>query len=248
MEDKWKLVCCGQEIKLHHKLVKDPNKANELGFTTAFYYCEKCGQGIRVYPSSEVAKKTEKEFQEKSLVNFWKNELDKRGYYVIKKDGYEHHGEILLNKLKEELSDTEMKILGEIKGDQAIIYLQPDCCGDFKLPLIQVPANTKNIKYFDYLGIGWFEDEKDIESTLKDIWEDRDKSSLLGTDFPKAKTELMEELKNKDFLWEGGEEKDNYIKAICPRCEWVYNCELTERYMKVEEQKEMEEAVKNHEC
>jgi hypothetical protein len=82
---------------------------------------------------------------------------------------------------------------------------------------------------------------------LQDIWRNRDKSSP-GIYFPKAKTELMERLKNKGFQWEGGGEKDNYLKAICPRCGWVYNCELTEKYMKAKEQKEMTKTIKNHEC
>jgi hypothetical protein len=57
-----------------------------------------------------------------------------------------------------------MKILGEVKGDKAIIYLQPEsCCSladeydrePIKLPLIQLPASTIGIKYFDYFPFSW---------------------------------------------------------------------------------------------
>ncbi|CAI2191617.1 4513_t:CDS:2, partial [Funneliformis geosporum] len=106
-----------------------------------------------------------------------------KGYYIIKDTEYSHHGEIILRELQDDLSSLEMKIIGEVKGDQAIIYLQPEsCCSladeykrePIKLPLIQLPANTKNIKYFDYFP------------------KDRNKSTHLGTYFPKAKTELMD--------------------------------------------------------
>nr|CAG8601531.1 13488_t:CDS:2 [Entrophospora candida] len=82
-----------------------------------------------------------------------------KGYYIIKDTEYSHHGEIILRELQEDLSNLEMKILGEVKGDKAIIYLQPEsCCSladeyerdPIKLPLIQLPASTKDIKYFDY--------------------------------------------------------------------------------------------------
>jgi hypothetical protein len=38
------------------------------------------------------------------------------------------------------------------------------------------------------------------------------------------------------------------IEAICPRCNLNYKQELTERYLKVEEQEKMIKIIKEHEC
>ena len=196
-------------------------------------------------------------------MRYWKDELSKRGYYIIKDTEYSHHNEVLLRELQSELADGYIEILGEVKDNKATIYFQSiGCCEDadkeewkpIKLPLIQLPASTKDIKYFDYFPSSWkhptfgFEKDEVWEGTLKDVWEDRNKSAHLGTYFPKAKSELMGELVNKGFQWKGGEEKDNFIEAVCPRCGWTYNCQLTEKYLKVEEQRKMKKAVKSHEC
>src|SRR5947207_10924338 len=122
-----KIICCGQEIQIDNGIVKSPKKASELNYITAFYYCKKCKKEIRVYPSSKVAKEIEKKHQKKALTGFFRKELEKRGYHSFKDHGFIHHGEILLNELQEELAYTEMEILGEVKGDKAIIYLQPQC-------------------------------------------------------------------------------------------------------------------------
>ncbi|WP_147410379.1 hypothetical protein [endosymbiont GvMRE of Glomus versiforme] len=254
-KDSFLSDCCQAIIKEYHVLSnKDIIQAN--------FFCEKCGKYIKIYPNREKAKEMDERQKEKALVDFWRSELKKRGYHVIEDKEYSHHNEVLLRELQSELADGYIEILGEVKDDKAIIYFQSiGCCEDvdkeewkpIKLPLIQLPADKKDIKYFDYFPFSWKyltwgQDKEAEKGTLKSIWEDRNKPSLLGTDFPKAKTELMEELKNKGFQWEGGEKKDNYIKAICPRCGWTYNCELTEKYLKVEEQKEMAKAVKKHEC
>ena len=253
-KDSFLSDCCQTIIKEYHTSSnKDIIQAN--------YSCPKCGKYIKIYPNQEKAKEMDEQEKEEALVRYWKDELSKRGYYIIKDTEYIHHGEIILRELQDDLSSLEMKILGEVKGDQAIIYLQPEsCCSladeykrePIKLPLIQLPANTKNIKYFDYFPSCWKHPvpgfDENWEGSLKDIWEDRNKSTHLGTYFPKAKTELMDELVNKGFQWKGGEEKDNFIEAVCPRCGWIYNCRLTEKYLKVEEQRKVTKAVKSHEC
>ena len=166
-----KLVCCGQEIKLHSTIVRKSEETEKTEYTVAFYRCEKCGKEIQVYPNSEIAWEMRKKSQEKALVKFFKKELEKRGYHCFEDKKYENHNDVLLANLKEVLSDTEMNIRAEKKGDKAIIYLESDCYGSsLKLPLVQVPINTKNIECFDYIGIGWFEDEEDVEPTPKDIW------------------------------------------------------------------------------
>jgi uncharacterized protein YktB (UPF0637 family) len=171
------LICCGQEL-IRNREETEKNKSQEERLIAVYNYsCEKCGKVIRAYSNEEQRKKLKKELQEKALVDFWREQLVKRGYRVIKDHGYKNHGEVLLAELKEELSDIEMVIKAELKGNKAVIYLQDNCCGDLKLPLIQVPANTKDIQYFDYLGIGWFRDEKEAEPTPKDIWKDKDRSS-----------------------------------------------------------------------
>jgi len=144
------LTCCGQELK-HNSSSLGENE----GYQVIFYTCEKCGKYIKMYPNQEQAEKLEEIEKENALNDFLIKQIQQRGYHVIKKkDDKDEHGEILLKELRDELPDTEMSILGETKGDQAVVYLQPDCCGDFKLPLISVPADTKNIKYFDYLRVG----------------------------------------------------------------------------------------------
>lgn len=120
------------------------------------FSCKECDKFAKIYSSKKVM---ENDIQEKALVDFWISELSKKGYRVIKDTKYNHHGEVILRALQDDLSSLEMKILGEVNRDQTIIYLQPESCCSLadeykrepvKLPLIQLPANTKNIKYFDY--------------------------------------------------------------------------------------------------
>ncbi|KLL02668.1 MAG: hypothetical protein MRERV_79c011, partial [Mycoplasmataceae bacterium RV_VA103A] len=81
----------------------------------ANYSCPKCGKYIKIYPNQEKAKEMDDQEKEKALVDFWIEQLGKRGYHVIEDKEYGHHGEIILRALQEDLSSLEMKILGEVK-------------------------------------------------------------------------------------------------------------------------------------
>lgn len=150
------LTCCGQELKYSSCSVDE-----NAGYQVIFYTCQRCGKYIKMYPSQEQSQKLDDLEKDKILTDFLIKELRQRGYHVFKDKEYKHHEEALLRELQCSLADLEIKILGEIKGEQAIIYLESDCYPDLmkdeenpiKLPLLQLPANTKNIKYFDYLTV-----------------------------------------------------------------------------------------------